>query len=110
MSLITEHCIDGAPALDEASITALLPQIPDWSATGATLRRSFAFKNWSQGLAFTNAVSSMIDAQNHHPVLTLTYGAVELAFTTHSASHQITLNDFICAARADAIYAGQAHG
>jgi 4a-hydroxytetrahydrobiopterin dehydratase len=110
MSLTTQHCIDGAPALDEASITALLPQIPDWSATGATLRRSFAFKDWGEGLAFANAVSGMVAQQNHHPVLTLSYRTCELAFTTHSAGHQISLNDFICAARADAIYAGQAHG
>jgi 4a-hydroxytetrahydrobiopterin dehydratase len=109
MSLITEHCIDGAPALDEASVTALLSQVPAWSATGATLRRSFAFRDWNAGLAFTNAVSSMVEQQNHHPVLTLSYRACELAFTTHSAGHQISLNDFICAARADAIYAGQTH-
>ena len=109
MSLLTAQSADRAPALDEASITALLPEIPAWSATDATLRRRFAFPNWEAGLAFANAVSTMIEAQNHHPVLTLSYTACELAFTTHSAGHQISLNDFICAARADAIYAGHMH-
>jgi len=109
MSLLTTQSTDGAPALDEASITALLPQVPAWSATDATLRRRFTFPNWQAGLAFANAVSVMIEQQNHHPVLTLAYTSCELAFTTHSAGHQISLNDFICAARADAIYAGHMH-
>jgi 4a-hydroxytetrahydrobiopterin dehydratase len=103
-----QHCVDGAAALDGAAIAALLADVPDWRVAGQSLIRRYKFANWQAGLAFVNTVSTMVEQQNHHPLLTMTYTYCELAFTTHSAGSTLSLNDFLCAARADALYQGAA--
>ena len=104
MRLTEQHCTDGAGALDAANIAELHAEVPAWTIDGVTLRRSYRFPNWHASLDFVNAVSNMVEQQNHHPLLTMTYTSCELGFTTHSAGNALSLNDFICAARADAIY------
>ncbi|MDB5962713.1 MAG: hypothetical protein JWP59_4007 [Massilia sp.] len=104
MMLGEQHCSDRAPALDAAAITSLQAQVPAWSIAEHALRRTYRFPNWHASLDFVNAVSNMVEQENHHPLLTMTYTSCELDFTTHSAGNALSLNDFICAARADAIY------
>ena len=104
MRLSEQQCSDGACALDAASIAALHAEVPGWTIDEVTLRRTYRFPNWQASLDFVNAVSNMVEQQNHHPLLTMTYTSCELGFTTHSAGNALSLNDFICAARADAIY------
>jgi 4a-hydroxytetrahydrobiopterin dehydratase len=104
MTLAEHHCRDGAAALDEASTVALLDQVPAWTIADGTLLRRYRFPNWQASLDFVNAISDMVEQQNHHPLLTMTFTSCELGFTTHSTGNALSLNDFICAARADAIY------
>jgi 4a-hydroxytetrahydrobiopterin dehydratase len=99
-----QHCVDGAPALDEAAIAGAMADVPEWRIEQAALVRRYSFPNWQASLAFVNAVSSMVEQENHHPLLTMTYTSCELRFTTHSAGNALSLNDFICAARADVLY------
>ena len=106
--IAAEQCVDGASALAASDIARLAGQVPDWSVADHTLLRRYRFANWQAGLAFVNAVSAMVEQQNHHPLLTMTYTYCELAFTTHSAGNTLTRNDFICAARADALYQARA--
>ena len=47
-------------------------------------------------------------ASSHHPELLVTYKACRVSYTTHSAGGAVSLNDFVCAARADAIYSQRA--
>ena len=53
-------------------------------------------------MAFVNAVAWIAHRQDHHPDMTLGFGHCELRYTTHSADG-LTLKDFICAARVDAL-------
>ena len=105
--MAAEHCVDGAAALDAAAIAVLLAELPQWRVIDNALLRRYPCANWQAGLAFVNAVSAMVEQQNHHPVLTMSYTYCELRFTTHSAGNTVTRNDFICAARADALFEGQ---
>ena len=78
-----------------------------------TVRRSdlaseFAFHDIHATMAFVDALAAMIHQQNHHPVLTVSFQHCKVSFTTHSAGNAISSNDFICAARANAIYAARA--
>ena len=109
MSLLDQHCVHGAPALDDAAIAALLPQVPDWRLDDDHLQRDYAFRDYHRTIAFVNALAPMIHAQDHHPQLWVRYRHCGVAWTTHSAGNRVSENDFICAARADAIYAQQAH-
>ena len=104
MDLLSQSCRHGAPPLDEAAIAALLPQLPLWGIADGVLRRRYRFPRWQAGMAFANAVSAMVEQQDHHPLLTMTYSYCELGFITHDAGNTLTLNDFICAARADVLY------
>jgi 4a-hydroxytetrahydrobiopterin dehydratase len=45
----------------------------------------------------------MVHREDHHPDLVVGYNRCEIRFSTHSAAG-VTENDFICAAKADAIF------
>ena len=104
MKRIDQHCTHGAPALDPAAIQARLLELPEWQAVDGTIAREFTFANYRATIDFVNAVASMAEEQNHHPEMRVGYRRCTLAYTTHSAGGALSDNDFICAARADAIY------
>jgi 4a-hydroxytetrahydrobiopterin dehydratase len=104
MSLVDKRCVHGAGPLDQPAIDALLLEVPGWTVQENQLVRSFEFKNYHETIEFVNALAYMIHAQDHHPELTVRYRHCIAAFTTHSAGNAISENDFICAAKANAIY------
>lgn len=107
MTLLDRHCIHGAAALDPATIQARLLEVPEWRAIGGSLAREYAFASYRAAIAFVNAVANMAEEQDHHPEMTVGYRRCRLAYTTHSAGGALSDNDFICAARADALYLQQ---
>jgi 4a-hydroxytetrahydrobiopterin dehydratase len=108
MSLLDRHCTHGAAALDDAALPGLLAEIPDWHVNGTRLEREFVFRDFHETMEFVNALAFMIHREDHHPDLTVGYRRCTAAWTTHSAGNRLSENDFICAAKADALYAGRA--
>ncbi|TFW34993.1 4a-hydroxytetrahydrobiopterin dehydratase [Massilia horti] len=104
MNLIEKNCIHGAAAIAPDAIAALLPQVAGWAIEQNHLVRSFEFKDYHGTIEFVNALAWMIHAQNHHPELTVRYRHCIVSYTTHSAGNALSENDFICAAKANAIY------
>lgn len=104
MSLLDKRCMHGAQPLDAAAAAALLPEVPGWAVKNNQLVRSFEFKDYHETIEFVNALAWMIHAQDHHPELTVRYRHCIVAYSTHTAGDQVSENDFICAARANAIY------
>jgi 4a-hydroxytetrahydrobiopterin dehydratase len=102
------HCTHGPAALDDAAIGALLPQLDGWRIDGTRLVREFLFRDYHETIEFVNALAFMVHREDHHPDLQVGYRRCTASWTTHSAGHKLSENDFICAARADAIYAGRA--
>jgi 4a-hydroxytetrahydrobiopterin dehydratase len=78
--------------------------VPQWQREGDRIVRSFAFKDYHETIAFVDALAGMIHREDHHPELTVRYRHCIVAWTTHSAGNAVSLNDLICAAKADAIY------
>lgn len=74
----------------------------DWvlSDDGLEISRHFEFPAYSRTLGFANAVAWIAIAEGHHPVLTISYGACAVSYTTH-AINGLSDNDFICAAKID---------
>ena len=103
MNLADQQCRHAVAALDAPAIDALLPQVPGWTLEDGKLRRSFAFRDYHQTIDFVNHLAEMVHQQDHHPELTVTYNRCVVRFNTHSVGG-ISANDFICAARASAIY------
>ena len=103
-----EACRADAPKVSEAELTELIKEIPDWNIeirNGAMqLEKVFLFKNFAQALAFTNAVAAAAEAEGHHPALLTEWGKVTVTWWTHKI-RGLHRNDFIMAARTDAIAA-----
>jgi 4a-hydroxytetrahydrobiopterin dehydratase len=102
--LARQHCHPVGPvaALTPAQVAALLERLPGWSVSGGRLCRRFAFADFHRTMAFVNAVAWVAHEQDHHPDLAVSYGSCTVSYATHSAG-AITLNDFVCAARIDAL-------
>jgi 4a-hydroxytetrahydrobiopterin dehydratase len=109
LNLLESHCVHGATALDDADIAALASRVPDWLVTGNKLERRLAFRDFHETMEFVNAVAWIVHRENHHPELRLNYRHCSICFTTHSAGNTLSMNDFICAARIDALLAEQTH-
>ena len=103
-TLSKQHCSANAPALDDAACAALLPQLPGWAIIDGKLQTSFTFKNYYETMAFVNALAWVSHQQDHHPELLVTYKLCAVSYRTDSAGGALTSNDFICAARASALY------
>lgn len=104
MTLLAQTCSAQAAALDANAIAALLPQVPGWRVADGKLTRSFTFKNYYDTMAFVNALAWISHHQDHHPELTVTYKECAVRYNTHSAGGALSDNDFICAAKADALF------
>ncbi len=108
--LENRHCKpcegDVEPLRPEQSKRLLKALHADWklSADGLEISRRFNFPAYSRTLGFANAVAWIAIAQGHHPVLTVSYGNCDVAYTTHSING-LSDNDFICAAKIDRLAA-----
>ncbi|AMC35514.1 4a-hydroxytetrahydrobiopterin dehydratase [Iodobacter arcticus] len=102
MSLTTENCQDGAAKLSEVEAEMLSTDLQDWIVTDTYLEKTFRFKNFYETMGFVNAVAWMANQQDHHPDLDVSYSRCRVRWNTHSANG-ISRNDFICAARSDAL-------
>ena len=105
MNLLDQHCIEGAPALDNAAVNQLMPQVPGWTIQDGQLHRNFSFRDYHETIKFVNSLAEMVHQENHHPALSVTYQHCAVNYQTHSAGGAVSQNDFICAAKANAIYA-----
>ncbi|MBY6063151.1 4a-hydroxytetrahydrobiopterin dehydratase [Pseudidiomarina sediminum] len=103
-----EACNADAPKVSDAELAELMREIPDWVPVARDgvmqLEREFKFKNFKQALAFTNRVGEIAEAEFHHPTLTTEWGKVTVTWWTH-AINGLHKNDFIMAARTDAVLA-----
>ncbi len=104
MTLINQNCTQNAPALGAAQIDDLLGQVPGWAVIDGTLQSSFSFRNYYETIAFVNAMAWVSHQQDHHPDLQVTYKLCAVSYTTHSADGELSVNDFICAAKVSALY------
>lgn len=103
MRLADRHCLPGARALDPWTIDALLADVPGWAAIDGILSREFALPDYRATIAFVNAVANIAQQQDHHPEMTVGYKTCRVTFSTHSAGGALTENDFICAAKINAL-------
>ena len=88
--------------LEEAE--GMQKEVPAWEVVddGQAVRRLFTFKDHHEVMAFVNAVAWISHTEGHHPGLTVGYSRCEVVYTTH-AVEGLTENDFICAAKVDAL-------
>jgi 4a-hydroxytetrahydrobiopterin dehydratase len=91
-------------ALDDAHARELAALLPAWQLGDGQISRQFRFADFAQALAFVNALGWIAEQQNHHPDLELGWGRCSVRFSTHDVGG-LSMNDFICAAKADTLLA-----
>ena len=103
-------CQEGMAPLSESESAGLLSQLDGWQldgwqlVVGPRLHRRWDFPDFSSALVFVNHVGTVAEAENHHPDITLAWGRVVVDLWTHAAGG-LTENDFIVAAKLDAVHA-----
>ncbi|WP_114241145.1 4a-hydroxytetrahydrobiopterin dehydratase [Dyella sp. C9] len=105
--LASQHCTPRKGkehALDTTRIHELLAALPGWKlgADGKAIIKDFKFPDFHHTLGFINAVGFMANQEDHHPDLQAGYGHCEVLWSTHDVGG-LSLNDFICAARVEAL-------
>lgn len=97
----------GAPPLEDTQIAKLQSQVAEWEIRVVDgiqrIQRSFSFDNFAEALAFTNKVGKLAEEEDHHPMLVTEWGKVTVVWWTH-AVRGLHKNDFIMAAKTDALY------
>jgi 4a-hydroxytetrahydrobiopterin dehydratase len=102
-------CRRGEPTVTDDEIAELQPQVLDWRLKEVDrvrrLERTFRFDDFAGALAFTNRVGEIAEQQGHHPALLTEWGRTTVTWWTHKIGG-LHRNDFIMAAKTDALYRG----
>ena len=91
--------------LSGSEIQTLLKELAAWQLEGSQITKTFAFKNYYETTAFVNAVIWIAHREDHHPDITFGYKQCKIVYTTHAVKG-LSKNDFICAAKIDALLIG----
>ena len=100
--LRTLHCAHATEPLAPAEAARLLTLLDGWAIEAGRLARGYAFADYYQTMSFVNAIAYIAHCEDHHPELIVGYKTCVVRFETHSVKG-LSLNDFICAAKADAL-------
>ncbi len=100
-------CRGGVPTLTDAEIARLQPEVPGWKVLEADgvkrIARDFAFSNFREAMDFAVKVGEIAEREQHHPDLYVAWGKVRVETWTHKIKG-LHRNDFILAAKVDAVY------
>lgn len=100
-----ESCEGIGQALNREQIDNLMPQLNKrWQiiSNNTEIKCSYSFKDFYETMAFVNAIAWIANQENHHPDLEVGYNYCHVRYSTH-ALKGLSLNDFICAAKVDAL-------
>ncbi|MCC5810825.1 MAG: 4a-hydroxytetrahydrobiopterin dehydratase [Ectothiorhodospiraceae bacterium] len=100
-------CRGGVEPMGPADAENMRKEVPEWSLThqATRLERKFKFSDFATANRFVDRVGELAEEQGHHPDITFGWGYATVEIWTHKIGglHE---NDFIFAAKTDAIYAG----
>ena len=106
--LTSKHCKPcegGVDPLTREQTDALLTDLhKDWAVdeSGKEISRTYTFKNYYQTMAFVNALAWIAHGEDHHPDIEVGYKRCHVRYSTHAIGG-LSENDFICAAKLDAL-------
>ncbi|WP_434361466.1 4a-hydroxytetrahydrobiopterin dehydratase [Parasalinivibrio latis] len=99
-------CSADAPRVTDGELASLMLTLPEWDLDKQSgisqLTRSYEFRNFKLAWAFSNKVAELAEEEGHHPAILLEWGKVKVSWWTHAIGG-LHKNDFICAAKTDAL-------
>ena len=104
MKLAQQHCrpLEGESAMTPYEIRKHLEMVSGWVLVDGSIEKTYEFANYHETIGFVNALAWIANREDHHPDLAVSYDRCAVRFNTHSVGG-ISLNDFICAAKLDAL-------
>ena len=90
--------------LTPQEIGQLLTRLDGWQLKDGVISKTYEFRNYYQTMAFVNAAAWISHREDHHPDLRVGYNQCEVDYSTHAIGG-LSENDFICAAKLDALFA-----
>ena len=107
--LAAEHCVPckaGEGRLSSQEAIHLLGELEDWVYYTDHIEKRLEYRNFALALLCVNQIAAVAEASGHHPDIQLGWGYVEVRLSTHSIGG-LSRNDFIVAARIDAVTASR---
>ena len=96
-------CEGGVAPLTEAQVKPMLKGLQGWAIEQGKLAKVFPFGDYYETMAFVNALAWISHREDHHPDLEVGYNKCRVEYSTHAIGG-LSENDFICAAKCDALF------
>ena len=96
-------CEGGVAPYNEQQARAMLAQLKGWALQEGKLVKVYPFANYHHTMAFVNALAWISHREDHHPDLEVGYNKCRVSYWTHAVGG-LSENDFICAAKCDALF------
>jgi 4a-hydroxytetrahydrobiopterin dehydratase len=102
--LVSQRCrpLAAGQGMTADEVERHLPLVPAWALRDGALERRLEFADFHRTMAFVNALAWVAHAEDHHPDVAFGYNHCTVRWHTHSV-RGISINDFICAAKVDAL-------
>ena len=96
-------CEGGVAPYTEPQARGMLAQLKGWALEDGKLVKVYPFANYHHTMAFVNALAWVSHREDHHPDLEVGYNKCRVTYWTHAVGG-LSENDFICAAKCDALF------
>ena len=96
-------CEGGVAPLTAEQVRPMLKGLQGWALDGQSIAKTYEFKNYFETMAFVNAAAWISHREDHHPDMLVGYNKCRVSYVTH-AIDGLSENDFICAAKLDALF------
>ncbi|MCH7951297.1 4a-hydroxytetrahydrobiopterin dehydratase [Patescibacteria group bacterium] len=110
MDLTKKHCVPcegGIPPFTQRKARQYLKNAQGWELVDddKKIEKEFTFKNFVEAIDFVNNVAEIAEREDHHPDLFIhAYKKLRITLSTHAIGG-LSENDFILAAKIDALEA-----
>lgn len=96
-------CEGGVAPLTPEQMRPMLKGLEGWALEGGMIAKTYKFANYYQTMAFVNAAAWVSHREDHHPDMAVGYNECRVSYITHAIGG-LSENDFICAAKLDALF------
>jgi 4a-hydroxytetrahydrobiopterin dehydratase len=105
--LVSKRCVActaDTPRVSPEEVTRLLQALPGYKADllVGSIAKTYEFADFYETMAFVNALAYIAHVEDHHPELAVSYNRCSVTYSTHAIGG-LSENDFICAAKTEAL-------
>ena len=96
-------CEGGVAPLTPEQLKPMLKGLDGWALEDGAIAKTYQFRNYFETMAFVNAAAWVSHREDHHPDMLVGYNQCRVSYVTHAIGG-LSENDFICAAKLDALF------